>query len=63
MFDVGTLIYFTPFYFKNKNAPVPKFFIVLYRDNNNGVLACLPSSKNYIPSFCDSKSGCIEKPY
>ena len=62
MFEQGTIIYFTPFYFKNGNTPAPKFFLVLKSTETSSVLACLPTSKDYIPNFSVTQSGCIEIP-
>ena len=62
MFEPGTLIYFTPFYFKNNAVPLNKFFVILHWDSNNGIIANLPTSQDHIPQFCTQESGCIELP-
>jgi hypothetical protein len=62
MFQEGTLIYFTPFYFKNGNKSKPKYFIVLNNDNEKAVLASLPTSRDYIPAKDTIKDGCVELP-
>lgn len=57
----GNIILFKPIYFKNGTYK-PKFFLVLKLDGDVNLLAALPSSKDYVPQFCDHASGCIELP-
>lgn len=60
MFEVGNLLWFTPFYFKNGAIPQPKFFLVLKAFDGNMLLASLPTSKDHVPSDVSVKSGCLE---
>lgn len=62
MFVAGTIIYFTPFYFKNGAASKPKYFIVLKEMDDEFILASLPSSKIYLPHRIPENHGCIEVP-
>ena len=62
MFEEGIILYFDTFSFKNGNSPKSKFFIVLKNiDNQNMILASLPTSKDFVPSYIsDDTFGCIE---
>ena len=60
MFTERTIIYFTPFYFKNGNKAKNKYFVVLKNINNKSVLASWPTSKDYIPEQLIIEHGCIE---
>lgn len=62
MFVAGTIIYFTPFYFKNGAASKPKYFIVLKEVDEHYLLASLPSSKIYLPHRIAETHGCKEVP-
>lgn len=63
MHEVGTILYFTPFYFKDLSPSKPKYFIVLkILDNGEAILASLPSSRRHLPSFALTAHGCIEIP-
>lgn len=62
MFVAGTIIYFTPFYFKNGAASKPKYFIVLKEMDDQFILASLPSSKIFLPHRIPETHGCIEVP-
>ena len=63
MDNEGNILYFDPFYFKNKNAPKPKYFIVLKVINGISILASLPSSLNFLPSDNPNiRHGCVEIP-
>lgn len=63
MYEVGTILYFTPFYFKDLSPPKPKYFIVLkILDNGEAALASLPSSRRHLPSFAPTTHGCVEIP-
>lgn len=62
MFNERNIIYFDPFYFKNGNAPKPKYFVVLKNQNNKTILASLPTPKNSIPPKDDINHGCVELP-
>lgn len=61
MFDLFTIIYFTPFYFPNgKSSPKNKYFIPIHDDKNGSVIfAYLPTSKDFVPDK-HLKHGCIE---
>lgn len=61
MFTERTLLYFQSFYFKN-GGHKPKFFLVLKQMENTGVLASLPSSQDYVPSYAEVPGGCVELP-
>jgi hypothetical protein len=60
MFTERTIIYFTPFYFKNGNTAKNKYFVVLKNIDNKSILASLPTSKDYIPEKLVIEQGCIE---
>lgn len=63
MFEIGNLLFFKPFYFKNGAPPQNKFMVVLGQDaNGNTLLASLPTSKDHVPSDIEVKGGCIEIP-
>lgn len=63
MFELGQILYFTPFYFKNASPSKPKYFIVLkVLDGDTVVLVSLPSSQRYLPSFVTTTHGCVEIP-
>jgi hypothetical protein len=63
VFEEKTLLYCTPFYFKDGAGAKPKYFLVLKNMGNNLIIANLPSSQNYVP-FPDKnvKHGCIDLP-
>lgn len=61
MFDEGNLLLFTPFYFSDGTSK-PKFFVVLNKDDNEVLLASLPTSKDHIPAGFDVHDGCYEMP-
>ena len=60
MFTERTIIYFTPFYFKNGNRAKNKYFVVLKNIEGKSILASLPTSKDYIPEKLVVEQGCIE---
>ncbi len=60
MYVEGNIIFFTPFFFKNKNTAKSKFFVVLKVIDNQLILGSLPTSKDYIPSNDVIASGCLE---
>ncbi|QDK80724.1 hypothetical protein EXU85_19770 [Spirosoma sp. KCTC 42546] len=60
MFIEGSLLYFDPFYFKSGNTAKPKYFLVLKVTANQTILASLPSSQDYVPSYQPIAHGCIE---
>ncbi len=55
MLTQRNILYFKPFYFKNGNAAKNKYFVVLSSQNDNTVLATLPTSKDHVPKFCRKK--------
>lgn len=62
-FPVGTIIYFTPFYFPNgKSAPKNKYFIVLQHDDDQWVVASLPTSVDRVPDGTEQSHGCVHLP-
>lgn len=63
MFDVGNLLFFKPFIFKNGAPPQNKFVVVLGQDaNGNTLLASLPTSKDHVPGDVEVKGGCVDLP-
>lgn len=57
----GSIIYFTPFYFKNgKSAAKNKYFVVLKNIDGKSIVASLPTQKDHIPEHLMIKYGCIE---
>lgn len=62
MFQEGQIIYFTPFYFKNGNTAKNKYFVVLKYENNQRILAALPTRKDFIPVKNTPEQGCVELP-
>lgn len=60
MLKEGTIIYFTPFYFKNGNPAKNKYFVILKNVGNKTVVVSLPSSKDYVPTHLEKENGCIE---
>lgn len=62
MLEEGNIIYFDPFYFKNGNTAKPKYFIILKNDENQNIIASLPTRKDFVPEKEESKIGCIELP-
>lgn len=59
MFDIRSIVYFDSFVFKNGSKPKPKYFLVIHSDNENIVLAVLPTSKDFVPSEFELQDGCI----
>lgn len=59
MFPIGTLLYFTPFYFKDGSSPKNKYFLVLDYVDGEMIVAGLPSSKDHSPAFIPKKHGCM----
>lgn len=62
MFKEGTIIYFTPFYFKNGNRAKNKYFVVLKKTNDDLIIASLPTSKDHVPEKYIKPFGCVEAP-
>lgn len=64
MFEEKSLLYCTPFYYKDGNAPSPKYFLVLKNLGNGLLIANLPSSQNYVPFPQQNlRHGCIDLPH
>lgn len=61
MYHPGTIIFFTPFVFKNGDTR-DKYFIVLHNEDGHTIYASLPTSKDHIPSSVKIKHGCIDLP-
>lgn len=62
MYQIGELIEFSPFVFKNGNQPKPKYCIVLGQIDNKVIMVNLPTSKDHIPSDVMVERGCIDIP-
>lgn len=62
MYEEGTIIKFTPFYFKNGNKAKDKYFVVLKCLSGDSILASLPTSVDSIPEKEVIKNGCLELP-
>ena len=60
MFEIGNLLLFRPFLFKNGAIPKDKFFLVLENVDGELLLASLPTSKDHVPSDMEVKHGCLE---
>ena len=61
MFDEGNILLFTPFHFSDGSSK-PKFFVVLNKDEDEVLLASLPTSKDHVPGDLEVHSGCYELP-
>jgi hypothetical protein len=60
MFPPGTVLYITPFYFKDDKTPAKnKYFISLGHTGSNLLLATLPSSQDHVPAYASKNHGCI----
>lgn len=62
MFEEGSIIYFDPFYFKNGNTAKPKYFVVLKNQDEQNILASLPTRTDSIPQKEEIDNGCVELP-
>jgi hypothetical protein len=62
MIEIGNIIYFDPFYFKNGKPAKPKFFLVLAIVGLESILASLPTSQNFIPQNDITEHSCIDLP-
>ncbi len=64
MFEPGTLLYFTPFYFKNGNAAKDKYAVVIANCSNpdSCIILSLPTRRDNVPEKYEQETGCIEKP-
>ena len=62
MYEEGTVIYFTPFYFLNGGNPKSKYCIVLKLINGKSVLVSLTTTRDSVPLDREIKHGCIDAP-
>lgn len=62
MLKAGNIIYFDPFFFKNGNQAKPKYFLVVSVDESDSLIASLPSSQDYVPTYVEQNTGCCEIP-
>lgn len=62
MYFPGNILYFTPFYFPNGGKVKNKYFIVLATNQENTLIATLPTSKDHIPANVEKIHGCIDLP-
>ena len=60
MYEVGDLLKFSSFEFKNGNRPKPKYFIVLGHIDDKIMMACLPTSKDHVPADAAVERGCVD---
>jgi hypothetical protein len=60
MFENGSILYFTPFRFRDGSKPKNKYFIVLKVQENQTLLASLPSSQLYLPQKMAENWGCLQ---
>lgn len=58
MFNQGTVLYISPFYFKNGNTSKNKYFIILKVIDNELVIASLPTRSNKAPGLIQVEHGC-----
>ncbi|MHC5310296.1 hypothetical protein ACYSNM_09605 [Myroides sp. LJL116] len=59
----GNIIYFDPFYFKNGKPAKPKYFLVVSVNEDKSIIASLPSSQDFVPSYSEIEKGCCELPH
>ena len=62
MYTPGNILYFTPFYFPDGAKEKNKYFIVLTENQENTIIATLPTSKDHIPANVEKNHGCIDLP-
>ncbi|GIZ15548.1 hypothetical protein [Capnocytophaga catalasegens] len=62
MFEESYIIYFTPFFFKNGNTSKNKYFVVLKNNQGKGIIASLPTRKDFVPTNVATEFGCVEIP-
>lgn len=62
MFQEASIIYFDPFYFKNGNPAKPKYFVVLKNQDEQNIIASLPTRSDSIPVNDEVENGCVELP-
>lgn len=60
MYEVGDLLKFSPFQFKNGNPASPKYFIVLGHIDEKVMMASLPTSKDHVPADAVVEHGCVD---
>lgn len=62
MFPVGRIVKFDSFNFKNGAKPKAKYFIAIYSDGDDLLLASLPTSVDQVPIGLTVSHGCINVP-
>lgn len=60
MYQIGELLKFSPFEFKNGMQAKPKYFIVLGHIDDKVMMASLPTSKDHIPADAEVERGCVD---
>ncbi len=60
MFEKGSILYFTPFRFRDGSKPKNKYFIVIKVQENQTLMASLPSSQLYLPQKMADDRGCLQ---
>ena len=60
MYEVGDLLKFSPFEFKNGNPAKSKYFIVLGHIDEKVMMASLPTSKDHVPVDAVVEHGCVD---
>jgi hypothetical protein len=59
MYTAGKILYFDPFFFSNGDTAKRKYFIVLHNDNQNTLIASLPTRGDFIPDSITQVHGCL----
>lgn len=62
MYTPGNILYFKPFTFPNGDVPKNKYFVVLQENDDDILIASLPTSHDHIPHMLEKKHGCIDSP-
>ena len=62
MYTKGNILYFKPFYFPNGDTAKNKYFLVLDNQDNDTLIASLPTSQDHVPSTIVKNHGCIDEP-
>lgn len=60
MYTAGKILLFTPYHFSQKSQE--KYFIVLHSDEQNSILASMPTKTDRTSSSVSLSHGCIEHP-
>lgn len=58
MFTVGSIIKFTPFYFKNGNTAKTKYMLIVANNNDKVIVNVLTTSQDNVPNDWKSDSNC-----